>query len=72
MNKANSIIMNCVIGCKGKNDLCIPLIIEAVEAGKTVFMLYTVHVIDKLKEKQYRIETKSINGVKGGMYISKI
>jgi len=68
----NTVLMTCLPGCKGTQDLCIPYIIEHLNNNLTVCMQYTVHVQEKLKEFiDYDIETKIHNNIPVLMYLTK-
>ncbi len=65
-------IVSCVMGCNGKKDLCIPIILERLRAGKKVFVQYGAHIKDKLDEiEDFKYEYVFQNGIKIGMRIER-
>jgi hypothetical protein len=63
--------IGCKRGCRGDDYPCIIDICKVISQGNIAFMLYTEHVLHKLKLMDYKIELKKINGVSIGMYVSK-
>jgi hypothetical protein len=63
--------IGCKRGCNGKNYPCISDIQSILTQGNIAFMIYTKHVLHKLRQMDCKIEIKKINGVSIGMYISE-
>lgn len=63
------ILVICFPGCNGTRDLCIPMIEEIVEAGKTAFMIYSEHVREKVEAMGYQTRVKMQHDIPIGIYI---
>ena len=71
-NKLDEVIISCVMGCHGKKDLCIPLIVKACEEGKKVFVIYGAHIKEKLEELgNYEFSITYQNDCPIGLWIRK-
>ena len=67
----NAVIVTCPPGCNGTKDLCIPVIQDAVNRGKKVFIMYGQHVKEKLEAiGEFSFEIVRHNGINVGLWIS--
>ena len=63
--------IGCKRGCNSKDYPCIIDIQNTIAQGNIAFMLYSEHVLHKLRQMDYKIEIKEVNGISIGMYISE-
>jgi hypothetical protein len=73
INYNNQKIITCQVGCGGQKDLCIPIVLDYIIRGFTVFMIYGAYVQEKLEEHaEYNLEFeyRYQNGIKIGMWIA--
>jgi hypothetical protein len=60
------------MGCNGKKDLCIPIILQKLYDGKKVFVQYGAHIKDKLDEiEDFKYEYVFQGRIKVGMRIER-
>lgn len=65
------IIVICFPGCNGTRDLCIPMIREIADSGKTAFMMYSEHVREKVEALGYHTRVKMQHDIPVGLYIQR-
>lgn len=59
----------CHMQCEGLRDLCLMDIRLIVEDGDIAFMLYSQHVVEKVKSYGYKVIANFQNGIPIGMYV---
>lgn len=66
-------LVTCQLGCNGKKNLCIPIIIKWVNRGYTVFIMNSYYVREQLElmeELELEFVEKYVNKVPIGLYIA--
>jgi hypothetical protein len=66
-------LVTCQLGCNGKKNLCIPIIIKWVKKRYTVFIMYGAYVKEQLDLRQdveLVYEIKYSNDIPIGLYIA--
>lgn len=65
------VIVTCPAECRGINDSCLPKLKEIVESGNVAFMMYGVHIREKVEELGYQYRISYQGKIPVGLFIAK-